>query len=82
MCESKSSHYEFLEHIEIKYQYGGRPSLAERARLGTLLAAHDACVRAFADAVKSLSAANALAHAELVRLLAETRDLEDDTPRH
>ncbi|MBI2799774.1 MAG: hypothetical protein HYX63_05720 [Gammaproteobacteria bacterium] len=52
-----------------KYQHGGQHSLAEIARLETLLAAHTAAVKTFKSAVIDLGQADATARDLLVKLL-------------
>jgi len=54
MVTSKAAHYGYLETLETKVQNGGMRSLAESARLETLLADHDRCVATFAAAIKQL----------------------------
>ena len=70
MIASKNAHFEFLEHLEIKYQNGGTRTLAENARLETLLSTHNERVSAFAAARKSLAASDADAHEQFVKHLA------------
>ncbi len=71
MLQSKQAHYGFLEHLDAKYQHGGTRSLAERARLATLLAQHDRCVAEFSQAIKALGATDVKARDMLLRLMGE-----------
>ncbi len=71
MRDTKHAHYGFLERLEFKYEHGGTRTLAEHARLGALLAAHDRCVTDFAAAVKALGATDVKAHDALIRLMTE-----------
>lgn len=74
MLESKSAHYSFLEHLEIKYREGGQITLAERARLDGLLKTHDARVSDFAAEIKALGAHDESARGRLLALLTATAD--------
>jgi hypothetical protein len=56
MVASKAAHFDFLTTLDRKYQHGGRRSLAEIARLDTLLTAHTAAVRRFRESVAALTA--------------------------
>ena len=69
MLESKRVHYGFLESLEKKYETGGTRSLAEQARLETLLNAHDECVKRFAVAIRDLGASDSTARDRLVELV-------------
>jgi len=78
MVESKEAHYGFLEHLDIKYKNGGVRSLAERARLETLLAEHDICVAKFSEAVKVLGATDVEARDILVRFMSQLAETENN----
>lgn len=71
MNASKQAHFAFLETLELKYQNGGSRTLAEAAHQEGLLAEHNACVKAFVAAQKSLASSNAEAHKRFIALLAE-----------
>jgi hypothetical protein len=71
MLASKQTHYGFLESLDVKYRHGGIHTLAERARLETLLAAHDRCVKDFATAIKALAATDIEARDSLVGLMTD-----------
>ena len=72
MLASKTAHFDFLSELDRKAQQGGQRTLAEIARLETLLSAHTAAVRAFRECVSELAAADPaardalLAHLHLV----------------
>ena len=66
MVASKSAHFDFLTSLDRKYQHGGRRTLAEIARLDTLLTAHTAAVRRFREAVAALTAENRAARDALL----------------
>jgi len=67
MVASKAAHFDFLTNLDRKYQHGGRRTLAEIARLDTLLAAHTIAVRQFREAVAALTAEDRPARDALVR---------------
>jgi len=69
MRNSKQAHFGFLETLDQKVQQGGVRTLAERARLDTLLAEHDRCVAEFAPEIKALGAQDADARNTLLRLM-------------
>lgn len=71
---SKSAYFDFLALLANKYQFGGQRSLAEIARLETLLAAHTAAVKAFKSAVSDLGQADATARDRLVELLGRVNE--------
>ena len=71
MLDSKQAHYGYLESLDRKYRLGGMRTFAERARLETLLAAHDLCVKKFACEIKSLAAADIRARDVLLGLMSE-----------
>jgi hypothetical protein len=66
MVVSKAEHFDFLTGLDRKYQHGGRRSLAEIARLDTLLTAHTAAVRQFRESVAALTAADRAARDALL----------------
>ena len=71
MLNSKQAHYGFLESLDVKYKQGGIRTLAERARLETLLAEHDVCVSEFARAIKALGTADVEARDILLRYMTD-----------
>jgi hypothetical protein len=75
MLQSKQAHYGYLESLDIKYQHGGIRTLAERARLETLLATHDECVREFAQAIKALANADVEARDILLKLMTDLSEV-------
>lgn len=81
MLQSKQAHYGFLESLDTKYKHGGTRSLAERARLETLLAEHDTCVTEFSQAIKALGAADLKARDILLRLMSDIAEAAH-SPRH
>lgn len=81
MLQSKQAHYGFLESLDVKYKHGGIRSLAERARLETLLAVHDACVTEFSQAIKALSAVDVEARDTLLRLMSDFAETTNN-PTH
>ena len=70
MLASKDAHFGCMFELNRKYERGGRHTLAEIARLQQLLAEHDRCVAAFAQAMRELGASNRASHAALVMALA------------
>ena len=71
MTASKQAHYGYLANLDLKYRHGGARTLAERARLETLLAAHDQCVKKFATEIKALASADILARDVLLGLISK-----------
>ena len=69
MRDSKQAHFDFLETLEQKYQHGGIRTLAEKARLDTLLADHNRTVAEFAGEIKSLGASDLAARDKLLGLM-------------
>ena len=55
MSNSKKQHFDWLESLEIKYQSGGAPSLAENLELEKRLAVHDKNVLAFKTAMAAVT---------------------------
>ena len=55
MGDSKRQHFDFLESLEVKYQSGGAPSLAENLELEKLLSMHDKNVAAFTTAMAAVT---------------------------
>ena len=55
MSNSKKEHFVCLESLEIKYQSGGAPSLAENLELEKLLSIHDKNVAAFTTAMAAVT---------------------------
>jgi hypothetical protein len=76
MLDSKRAHYAYLEALDLKYQHGGVRTLAERARLETLLATHDLCVATFARLVKELAATNITARDRLLEVMREVGEAD------
>ena len=74
MLASKTAHFGYLESLDLKYRHGGVRSLAERARLETLLTAHDKCVAEFASQIKALGAIDQRARDLLLGLMTEAGD--------
>lgn len=68
---TKERHFEYLQHLELKYQKYGRPSPGEEARLAELLAQHDLQVSAFRAALQELKTSDPGAHTALVDRLAQ-----------
>ena len=81
MLQSKQAHFGFLESLDFKYQHGGIRTLAERARLETLLSEHDECVREFANAIKELGSNDADARDTLLKLMTDLGDVAQ-SPTH
>ena len=81
MLQSKQAHFGFLESLDLKYQHGGIRTLAERARLETLLSEHDECVREFATAIKALGSNDADARDTLLKLMTDLSDVAQ-SPTH
>ena len=75
MLQSKQAHFGYLESLDFKYRHGGIRTLAERARLETLLSEHDDCVRKFADAIKELGSNDADTRDTLLQLMTELSDV-------
>lgn len=71
MEHSKRAHLGYLQEMEEKYRHGGSRSLAEAARLQSLLQNHDRNVSNFRDAVRALATRDPAAHRALVRRLQE-----------
>ena len=74
MLETKAEHFDFLEHLEARYQNGGTRSLAETARLDTLLSAHDEAVREFSNRMKDLISTTPTAHAALIEMIGRANE--------
>ena len=72
MVASKAAHFDFLTLLDRKYQHTGRRSLAEIARLDTLLTAHTAAVRQFRVAVTDLTTQNRAARDALLAHIQQT----------
>jgi hypothetical protein len=77
MQASKDAHFAFLADVARRAEAGDMQSLAERAHLQGLLAAHDRAVAAFKAARMRLQETDPLAHSALVRALATA----SETPR-
>jgi len=78
MRDSKHEHFGFLESLDSKYKHGGVRTLAERARLDTLLTEHDSCVAEFATKIKALGATDVDARNTLLRLMTEIEEASSD----
>ena len=74
MLDSKAAHFDFLDTVTRKTESGGRRSLAEAARLETLLAAHTTAVKAFQAAVRELVRIDAPARDALLDLLGRVNE--------
>ena len=72
MLDSKSAHFGFLETLAEKYRHGGQRSLAEQARLATLLDEHDRRVKDFAAAMKRVATDAPQARETLIGLMKES----------
>lgn len=72
MVASKAEHFDFLTSLDRKYQHGGRRTLAEIARLETLLSAHTVAVRQFRERVSALAAADRAARDALLAHIHQT----------
>jgi hypothetical protein len=70
MVTSKDDHFRYLEELEQKYRTGGSRTLAEIARLDSLLKEHDRCVSSFTSAMKALATEDSLARSALIELIA------------
>ncbi|MGF1528320.1 MAG: hypothetical protein ACFCBW_16200 [Candidatus Competibacterales bacterium] len=70
MGETKRRHFDLLRQLDDKYSQGGSPTLAEQARLATLLKAHDAQVETFKRRLAELRQRDPVAHGTLVQALA------------
>ena len=55
MTASKAAHFNCLQAIEVIYESGGAPSLAENLELEKLLASHDRNVVAFQTAMAAVT---------------------------
>ncbi len=58
MSDSKAAHFARLEAIQVKYESGGAPSLAENLELEKLLANHDKNVLAFKTAMAAVTSSD------------------------
>jgi len=76
MLDSKRAHYAYLEALDLKYRNGGIRTLAELARLETLLATHDLCVARFARLIKELAATNTAARNRLLEIMREVGEVD------
>lgn len=66
MCAAKAAHFDWLRELSDKYRHGGNRTLAEGARLGSLLEAHDEAVKHFVVCLGELKARDTAGHAALV----------------
>lgn len=80
MQDSKDAHFAYLEMLHHRYEHGGSRSLAEIARLETLLAEHDRCVQTFAQEMRALISSDKAAHAALVDTLTRFNQTLGATP--
>jgi hypothetical protein len=71
MQESKASHLAFLLETASPSPSSATHGLAARARQAQLLEDHNACVAAFAAAMRALASADRDAHAALVNRLTQ-----------
>lgn len=69
MLASKTAHFDFLSGLDRKTQAGGQRTLAEIARLETLLNAHTAAVRTFRECIVTLAATDPAAREALLARL-------------
>lgn len=81
MLASKDAHFQALEAVSAKVKEGGRRSLAETAHLAQLLESHDACVAAFAAAMRELATVDPDANSALLGAITElNRELGGPQP--
>jgi peptidyl-tRNA hydrolase len=78
MLTSKAAHFEFLVALDRKVAEGGRRTLAEAARLDTLLAAHTRAVGIFREAVIALGRIDIPARDALLAHIKIVNDRSDD----
>lgn len=78
MRDSKHEHFNFLESLDRKYKHGGTRTLAERARLDTLLTEHDRCVTEFATEIKALGATDVDARNTLLQLMTDIEEAANE----
>lgn len=67
MEQSKQAHFNALQSLEVKYQEGGRHTLAETANLAGLLAEHDERVQTFRRLTKELQTTDLVAYQSLIQ---------------
>jgi len=66
---SKTAHFAYLAEVDARVQGGGQRTLADEARLHTLLAEHDRAVESFKGAILDLLRSAPEAHAAFLRYL-------------
>ena len=83
MEASKTAHFAYLAEVDARVQGGGQRTLADEARLHTLLAEHDRAVESFKGAILDLLRSAPEAHAAFLRYIT-TRNaaLGEDADTH
>jgi hypothetical protein len=83
MESSKKAHFDYLDELDARVQRGGQRTLADEARLRTLLSEHDRAVADFRAENLALQQVDRAAHAAFLRYLTtRNADLGGSTETH